>query len=48
MSLKIGDVSKLLSMSPETIRYYESEKIISPTRNKIANTDDMSRGIYFI
>lgn len=34
MSLKIGDVSKLLSMSPETIRYYESEKIISPTRNK--------------
>lgn len=32
MSLKIGDVSKLLNMTVETIRFYESENIIKPTR----------------
>ncbi|MEL7571160.1 MAG: MerR family transcriptional regulator [Eubacteriaceae bacterium] len=32
MSLKIGDVSKLLNMTVETLRFYESENIIKPTR----------------
>lgn len=32
MSLKIGDVSKLLNMSVETIRFYESQNIIKPSR----------------
>lgn len=32
MSLHIGDVSKLLDLPVETIRYYESQKIISPSR----------------
>ncbi|HHW03743.1 MAG TPA: MerR family transcriptional regulator [Thermoanaerobacterales bacterium] len=32
MSLKIGEVSKLLNMSVETIRFYESQNIIKPSR----------------
>jgi len=34
MSYKIGDVSKLLDMSPEAIRFYESENIIKPSRTE--------------
>lgn len=34
MSLKIGQVSKLLNLSVETIRYYEQENIINPNRKK--------------
>lgn len=32
MSLRIGEVSKLLNISIETIRFYESENIIKPSR----------------
>lgn len=34
MSLSIGQVSKLLNISVETLRYYENEKIVIPERNK--------------
>ncbi len=34
MSLSIGQVSKLLNISVETLRYYEDEKIVIPQRNK--------------
>lgn len=32
MSLKIGQVAKLLGLSAETIRFYEQENIVSPSR----------------
>lgn len=31
--MRIGEVSKYLGLSPETIRYYEMEGLISPNRN---------------
>lgn len=34
MSYKIGEVSKILNMSVETIRYYEDKNIISPSRHQ--------------
>jgi len=37
MSYKIGEVSKLLDIPIETIRYYESKKIISPKRANDSN-----------
>ncbi|URZ15654.1 MerR family transcriptional regulator [Clostridium felsineum] len=37
MSYKIGEVSKLLDIPVETIRYYESKNIISPKRAKDSN-----------
>lgn len=32
--MKIGELSEILNMKPETIRYYEKEGIISPSRKK--------------
>lgn len=37
MSLKIGEVSKLFDISTETLRFYESEKIIEPKRDSDSN-----------
>ena len=32
--LQIGEISKILGLKPETIRYYEKERIVSPQRKK--------------
>lgn len=32
--LQIGEISKVLGMKPETIRYYEKEQIVSPRRKR--------------
>lgn len=32
--LQIGEISKILGVKPETIRYYEQEQIVSPQRKK--------------
>lgn len=32
--LQIGEISKILGVKPETIRYYEKEQIVSPQRKK--------------
>lgn len=32
--LRIGEISKILGVRPETIRYYEQEQIVSPQRKK--------------
>ena len=38
MSFKIGDVSKLLGVSVETLRYYEQEGVIRPERKNYSTT----------
>ncbi len=40
--MNIGYVSKLLSMSPETIRFYEKQNIIHPVRREGSTYRDYS------
>ena len=34
MKYKIGDVSKILGISPDLVRYYEKKGVVTPTKNK--------------
>lgn len=34
MKYKIGDVSKILGISPDLVRYYEKKGVVSPVKNK--------------
>lgn len=37
MKYQINDLSKILNVSPETIRYYEKKGIITPSRDPVSN-----------
>jgi transcriptional regulator, MerR family len=47
MAYRIGEVSKLLGLPVETIRYYEKEQIIAPNVRKTVTTAPMKPGISF-
>ncbi len=34
MKYKIGDISKVLGISPDLVRYYEKKGVVTPTKNK--------------
>ena len=48
-ALKIGEVSKLTGLAPETIRYYERQGVLSPVKSKESGYRSYSKlDVYFI
>ena len=48
MEYKIGEVSKILNISKEMIRYYEKQGILKPSRKEDNNYRTFSHGCFFI